>query len=72
MDEEEKLRRAIAAAIKDGIRDGMSAAARAQNNAKSGKTTSNFGGSSIGSRSFRVVTRKKHSLVNHLNLVLAN
>ena len=52
MDEEEKLRIAIAAAIKDGIRDGMSAAARAQNNAKSGKTTSNFGGSSIGSRPF--------------------
>ena len=48
MDEEE-LRRTIAAAIKDGIRDGMSATARVQADAKSGKVTSNYGGSSGGS-----------------------
>ena len=39
----EQLQRTIAGAIKDGIRDGMAATVRAQNNAKSGKTTSNYG-----------------------------
>jgi len=43
MDEEEKLRIAIAAAIKDGIREGLAASARAQNDAKSGNSTSNYG-----------------------------
>lgn len=50
MDEKEleQLQRTIAGAIQTGIREGMAATVRAQNNAKSGKTTSNFGGSSTG------------------------
>ena len=50
MDENElkDLQKTIAGAIKDGIRDGMAATARAQNDSKSGKTTSSYSASSSG------------------------
>jgi hypothetical protein len=50
MDENElkDLQKTIAGAIKDGIRDGMAATARAQKDAKAGKTTSSYSASSSG------------------------